>query len=172
MTLAGNGSSRARARTGWNARGALIASLMLNLLLLGAFAGSVWATRPEQDSGKGRLGLLEYIERLPPDRRDAIRSFIDSERPSLRPLREEVQQARAHAASILDADPLDKEKLAAAMQRLSEAEHAFHSAINGVFIRAAERMTLEERRSYQAWWLDRWARRKAHYDEQAKKSAR
>ena len=107
MTLAGNGSSRARARTGWNARGALIASQMLNLLLLGAFAGSDWATRPEQDSGKGRLGLLEYIERLPPDRRDAIRSFIDSERPSLRPLRVEVQQARAHAASILDADPLD-----------------------------------------------------------------
>lgn len=167
MTVAENGRANARGRTRWSARTALIASMMLNLLLLGALAGTVWATRSEQDTGKGRLGLLEFIERLPSDRRDAIRSFIDSERPRLRPLRQEVHQARAQVASILDADPLDKEKLAASMQRLNELEHAFHSAINGIFVEAAARMTAEERRHYQAWWMERWARRKAHYDDNA-----
>jgi uncharacterized membrane protein len=148
----------------WNVRGALIASLMLNLLLLGVFAGTVWATRTEEYAGKGRLGLLEFIETLPADRRDAIRGFIDTQRPRLRPLRQEVQAERTQAAGVLDADPLDKDKLATAMQRLSEAEHAFHSAINGVFIEAAARMTTEERRTYQAWWLERWSRRNARHD--------
>ena len=167
MSAAHDSRPLAPGRAGWGVRGALIASLMLNLLMLGVFAGTVWATRSEQETGKGRLGLLEFIETLPADRRDAIRSFIDAERPRLRPLRQEVHQARTHAASVLDADPLDKDKLAAAMQRLSELEHAFHSAINGIFIEAAARMTAEERRTYQAWWLERWARRKAHYDNKA-----
>ena len=167
MTVVENGRPHAPGRTRWSARTALIASLMFNLLLLGALAGTVWATRSEQDTGKGRLGLMEFIEQLPSDRRDAIRSFIDSERPQLRPLRQEVHQARAHAASVLDADPLDKDKLAAAMQRLSDVEHAFHSAINGIFVEAAARMAVEERRTYQAWWLERWARRKARYDDNA-----
>jgi uncharacterized membrane protein len=169
MSAAHDGKPLAPGGASWTVRGALIASLMLNLLMLGVFAGTVWATRTEQDTGKGRLGLLEFIETLPADRRDAIRGFIDTERPRLRPLRQEVHQARAHAASVLDANPLDKDKLAAAMQRLSEQEHAFHSAINGIFIEAAARMTAEERRTYQAWWLERWARRKAHYDDKAER---
>jgi uncharacterized membrane protein len=165
MTGIDAGGQRLQARTSWRMRVALIASLMLNLAMLGIFAGTVWATRSEQQhAGKRRLGLIEFIETLPEERRNAVRGFIDSEKPRLRPWRQQVREARMQAASVLATEPFEKDKLVTAMQRLSETEHALHSAINGIFVEAAARMTPAERHAYQAWWLERWSRRKPGED--------
>ena len=87
---------------------ALIASLALNLLIIGAVAGTMYGFskhRPRFMSGGGEdFGLMGLTRVLPEERRKEIRKQLAQDRNALRPLIDDVRAARREAADKLAAD--------------------------------------------------------------------
>ena len=160
----GNGAaSAARGGPGRWLKLGLIASLAVNLLVIGGIAGSMLAWQRHGPRGAGRggeeFGLLGFSRTLPAERAAVIRKAIQAERTALRPLRDEIRDARREAADVLVAEPFDRDKFKAAIDKISEAEAKLKSAGLSVFLNTAERLTADERRALHDWWQ----RRKPHY---------
>jgi uncharacterized membrane protein len=139
----------------WWLRAALLVSLMVNLVVLGAIAGTVWASRSDAEwrssSQHAKLGLRIFSKNLPPARREFVVASIEKARQSLRPLREEVRQLRKDAGEALGAEPFDKERLKAEMVRLVEGEARLRSEVVKAFSEIVAQLTPEERRAYREW---------------------
>lgn len=137
----------------------LIASLALNLLILGMVGGAVFARHrmggPRDPLNIGRLmgdpGLRGFIRSLPKDREAALRAASEPARKNLRPLREAAQQARAAATMALKAEPFDAAQMELAMAGLIAAETAVRQAGVAVLVNAVSSMTPAERAQFQAW---------------------
>ena len=133
-------------------RWALIASLALNLLLVGLIAGGVWRARHHGFPGLGGdFGLMGFVRELPYDHQPAIREHLQTERKNLRPLRGDVREAWSAANGLLTAEPFDKEKFKAAMAKSRELTAKFEEAVSGILAETAAKLTPDERKSLQAW---------------------
>lgn len=150
MTTETDGTSQGRAR--WGSR-ALIASLALNLLLVGALGSGAWHSRHgHRGSGPdGDGGLMGFVRHLPSDRQKILREDVEKARQEVRPLRRAVRDAWFDANTALSAEPFDREKYKAAVARLTEAETKFRTAIADQLADTASKLTPEERSRLQAW---------------------
>lgn len=111
----------------------LIASLAVNALLIGAWAGDHWWGRPKamQEAGMGRL-----LDTVPPDARPAVRAELRRHRYELMRALREVRIARRQVRALSDAGvhtSSEREQLDKALGRLREAstqmQTVLHSAL-------------------------------------------
>jgi uncharacterized membrane protein len=135
---------------------ALVASLALNLLILGTIGGKILAFR---DSGAGLAPavrgsgphLLGFTRTLPYERRFEIWKVTRKELRALRPLRKEVRRVRAQARAALVAEPFDKQRFTDAQLRVFEAETAFRREAQVLFVAIAGALTSGERTAFAKW---------------------
>jgi uncharacterized membrane protein len=87
-------------------KGAFIASIVLNVLLLGIFFGTLSPGFSRESSRRERLTV--EIEKLPEPARSRFRDKMAQLRATDDPLREQMRQARNQAIDLLIAEPLDE----------------------------------------------------------------
>jgi len=147
---------------------ALVVSLALNVLIIGAVAGAVLVSRHHGWHGHGfkGAGLAGFARTLPPDRGDAIRQKLESNRASLAPLRKEKREAREAARSVLMTEPFDVEKFKAALERAVEAGVKEKRARMALFAETAASMTPEERRQLHNWFEERRKHFRHRHDDE------
>lgn len=127
--------------------GALIASLAVNLLLLGSAAGAFWHHRHDRRGD----GLTGFVRQLPQERQGPMREFLKGEREKLKSVRDEIRTTWQETNTLLGQEPFDKDKLKAAMGRMNEAESRMRAAIGDALVETAGKMTPEERQAMKAW---------------------
>lgn len=166
MSTEVSGSSSGRPR--W-LKVLLIASLALNLLVIGGMASAMW----RHHHGRGPFGgprgdhsLMGFVRDLPSERQQAVRADVEAAREAVKPMRQEIRDAWAATNAVLTAEPFDKAKVKEAAAKLLAAEAKFKTAISDALIDTAEKLTPEERKKLQEWrerrrgghhrWRDRW----------------
>lgn len=160
MTNGTEGSTHKRPRWVYPA---LVASLAVNLAVLGSMAGAFWHHRHERYAG----GLSGFVRHLPEERRTLLRDFLMVEREKLKPLREEMRNAWRESNDVLGQEPFDKDKLQAAMARMNDAEARIRATISDAVVETASRMMPEDRQAMKAWRarkMERKWRRHGHDD--------
>ncbi|MGL4395897.1 MAG: periplasmic heavy metal sensor [Hyphomicrobium sp.] len=141
--------------------GLLVASLAVNLLVAGAFAGAFWSHRhggfrkPHDEAP----GLLGFVRQLPRERREVIRDHLRAERDRIEPMRAGIRAAWDQSNAKLTVEPFDKDALRREMERLVDAERAYKTAVFDAIVTTAEKLTPDERRLLQTWR----ERRKPHH---------
>src|SRR5262245_45769882 len=130
----------------------LIASLALNLVIIGSVAGAVWRFRSPPPWASGITpNLLGYASTLPAPRRKELWEQTSEERRHIRPFRREVRAAREDTIKALVAEPFDKQRFVTAQARQAEAENRAREAVQSLYVKIAEGMTPEERRGFPVW---------------------
>jgi uncharacterized membrane protein len=153
---------------GVSLRVALMASLALNVLIIGAVAGAFLMGPHHGWHGHGfkGAGLSGFARTLPPERSEIIRQRLESNRAVLDPLRKEEQEARDAARSVLMTEPFDVEKFKAALSHAVDADEKEKRARMTLFAETAASLTPDERRQLHNWFEQRRAHRH-HHDEDA-----
>lgn len=142
------------ANPGWLKK-ALIASLAVNLLIVGGLAGSFishqrhggWHGR----HGGGERGLIGFLRQLPQEKREALRPELERERERLKAMREAIKDAWSEANAAISAEPFDKEKLKAALGKQIESELKLRTAVSDAVAETAAKLDTAERQSLKEW---------------------
>jgi uncharacterized membrane protein len=133
-------------------RYALMASLALNVLVIGAVAGTLCFKRPGPGGpGSKGSGLLGFSHTLPRERSDMIRQKFADSAPNMEALRKGIRDARAGVRTTLTAEPFDQAKLTAALDGVVQAEANEHRAKVTVFGETVGQLTPEERKQLHDW---------------------
>lgn len=160
MSDTSNSPARDPARIGAWLKGVLLASLMLNLVIVGAIAGRTIFHRPWGGHGAhDRLGIMEFARGLPSDRQQVVRDFVRAERPRMRPLRQEARAARRELGQALAAEQLDRTGVDALAEKVAGAELKVRLEALRVLVDLAGKLTPAERAAY-ARWLERHDQRR------------
>jgi uncharacterized membrane protein len=148
-------------KTIFNLRFALMVSLALNVLIIGAVAGAFLMGRHHHGRGHWHKGgpLAGFARTLPDERGDVLRQQIESNQTKLEPLRKEENAARDEARSVLMTEPFDIEKFKAALARKADADAREKRARMEQFAEMVATLTPEERRQLHAWFEKRHKRR-------------
>jgi uncharacterized membrane protein len=132
----------------------LMASLALNVLIIGAVAGTFCFSRPGPRHGgpgpKGS-GLFEFAHTLPRERSDLIRQKLADSKPNMETLRKGIRDARSGVRAAVIAEPFDQAKLNAALDGIVQAEANEKRAKVAVFGETVGQLTPEERRQLHDW---------------------
>jgi uncharacterized membrane protein len=131
-------------------RYALMASLALNVLVIGAVAGTICFKRPPPGGPKG-TGLLGFAHTLPRERSDLIRQKFADSKPQMETLRQAIGDARTGVRAALMAEPFDQAKLTAALDGVVQAEANEHRAKVTVFGETVGQLTPDERKQLHDW---------------------
>lgn len=132
----------------------LVASLALNLLILGALGTAAWRFRhapPVPGPNAINAHLLGFIWTLPSERRQAIWSATRGEREAMRPFRLDVRTVRLEARAAMTAMPFDLGRFSEAQRRVLDAENKARVAAHTLFVAVAAGMTPEERAAFATW---------------------
>ncbi len=132
----------------------LVASLALNLLVVGAVGSRIWHARhgnwqPPGGAG-GAANVIGFAAHLPAERRRVVMGAIAAQRETLRPLRAEIRVARQGVREAMAAEPFDAKRLGEAHARLLEAELTLRKASQQVVVDIAVLLTPDERRLFAA----------------------
>lgn len=130
---------------------ALIASLALNLLVVGGIAAAAWHHHHRFGKHRGERGLLGFANDLSEPHRNMMRGAVLSAREALRPQRRAIRDAWDEANGTLTLEPFDKAKFKAAMAKVADVETAFRNSLTDVLANTAEKLTPDERRQLQNW---------------------
>lgn len=154
---------------------ALIASLAVNLLVVGGVAGAMYTFGkhpPRYGTGRSEdFGLMGLTRHLPEERRKALRKQLREDRDKLRPMIDDLRSARRDAADKLAAEPFDRNALESAFAVTGEKDRALRQAAVTAFLGHAEQLTAAERSMLADWWRKKNApfkERKRKKDEKAK----
>jgi len=170
-TPASKGSNCKRLRV------ALIASLAVNVLIIGAVGSALLFARHGHGwHGRKSFGLHKFARTLPKDRRDVIHNSIKDGRAKLRPLREDVWSARAAARKVLAEEPFEEAKLKAALNVVVAADADYQRARMTIFSQTAAKLSGPEREDLSEWLErhgKRYRRRRSHWrNEDDRRSTR
>ncbi|WP_018633457.1 periplasmic heavy metal sensor [Neomegalonema perideroedes] len=127
----------------------LIASLILNLFLIGAAGGWILSHHrgppPAQDGG-GEIG--HWLRNLPESRREEVKAMFDASREARRERRAEIHAARDAAILALEARPFLPAALEEALRLIREQGEALTSDAHRDLMAVVGRMTDAERAAY------------------------
>lgn len=122
----------------------LLASLLFNAALVGFLVGN-----------HGRGGPMDVFRRAPPpgmmnlrpddSTRSILKSAFDAERANLDKAMKDIVEARRESEAVLRADPLDLDKLDAAMARLRTSSGALQESFHRALRDAATKLTGPQR---------------------------
>lgn len=125
---------------------ALVASLCLNVLAIGAAGGLL--LRHHDGPPGGRFDRIDRIVRfLPEARRDAARSMLEARLPEYEALRDQSREARRESMALLAADPLDEAALRAAMARARASSEQRRALLEDAMMDFTLSLTAEERKA-------------------------
>jgi uncharacterized membrane protein len=142
----------AKPRQGRLVKVALIASLALNLLLIGAAAATLARFKSAGAMPPGvSVNLIGFAATLPSARRQEIWRATSQERSHMRPLRHDLRETRMQVREAFLSEPFDRERFAQAQARLLEAEGRARAEAQKLFYAIASRMTHEERAAFVQW---------------------
>lgn len=148
---------------------ALMVSLALNVLVIGAVAGTLMFGRHHGWKHHKHRGLSGFAHTLPAERGDMLRERIKRQRAALAPYRAAEDEARNDARKILMTEPFDAEQFKAAVGRAAEADAAEKTARMELFAETVATLTPEERRQLHQWFEERRKRyghwRKRHDED-------
>ncbi len=127
---------------------ALIASLALNLLAVGAIGGALYAGRHGGYWGGHRYASngREFMRNLPAERREELKKLFREHRESLRPYWRQVRSARKEAAAVLREEPFDKTKFEAALDKFYQSELTAREASRPMIVDLAGKLNAGERK--------------------------
>ncbi len=152
----------------------LIASATLNLLLLGLIGGGAIAMKRHGGPFGGMrppaedFGLIAFARTLPEERRQEIKKDLRQARSRIKPHMEAISAARAKAADLLAADPLDQAALTTALEAVQGEEVKLKAEGRSIFIEEASKLSLEERRALAELWKKRRGRGPKHEEDEKK----
>ncbi|WP_136619879.1 MULTISPECIES: periplasmic heavy metal sensor [Mesorhizobium] len=139
-------------------RGLVIASVVLNVFLAGAFVGgAVWLRNAKAGAG---VSLESAGRQLPNQDRKAFRQALHQVRVESRQIILDGQQARQEAADLLQQPVMDKAALSAALERVRSADVAMRTRLEQAIVDFAAN-TSPENRSVLAQALQRHMERRA-----------
>ena len=126
---------------------ALVASLALNLLMMGAIGGTLWRFRHGggQQFGPAFAGP-SVLRHLPPDRREALRGVISKYRDFRWQNWRALKVARDDAGKALVADPFDPKALEDKWRTMQHGELSMRDDFIPLLVDIAKELTLAERR--------------------------
>lgn len=133
---------------------ALFASLVLNLVLIGATGGFLWRNRfdlADQKAGNVVPNLLTYTSSLSEDRRKELWKRTADERRTMQPLRADLRAAREDALRVLTAEPFDRRAYDEAQARLMVADVKAREAVYRLYGEIAANLTAAEKRGFMEW---------------------
>lgn len=145
-----------RKRRNWLLVG-FIASLMLNMLLIGVMVGGKFRHWPGGWDGH-RGGPAAFMRGIPDERRKVLRETFDAGRKELRERREIVQRLRKDARETISKEPFDKAAAQAALAQVGAARSDLHARASERFIDFLSGLSADERRIF----LSRHGKRKKH----------
>ncbi len=124
---------------------AFLASLVLNLLLLGIILGRVphglEATPPTR-----QVRMEEALKKLPEPTQSRFREKFAQIRASSDPLRQQIDEARAETLRLLSADPFDEAAYDRQVSRIEELRGEMFKRMGQNFKQTAKDLAPEERR--------------------------
>jgi uncharacterized membrane protein len=153
MTAVATGMDHTRTSSSRWLMPALVASLALNLVVVGAAGSLLWRGYRE-DPALGRRvipSVIGYSATLPADRRKDLIRLTKDERETVHPLRRAVVLARAEVNKALGAEPFDEARYRAAQERLEQADKLYREASFKLQIALSLHLTPEERLGYLRW---------------------
>ena len=133
---------------------ALMASLALNVLIIGLVAGTLCFSRlgPGHDGpGPKGSGLFGFAHTLPRERSDMIRQKLADSKPNMETLRQGIRDARLGVRTALIAEPFDQAKVNDALESVVQAEANEKRAKVAVLADTVSQLTPEERRQLHDW---------------------
>ena len=134
---------------------ALMASLALNVLIIGAIAGTFVFGRQHGWKHHKQRGLSGFAHTLPAERGDALREKLKGQKATLAPYRDAEDKARDEARKVLMTEPFDAEAFKAAVANAAETDCAEKKARMALFAETVASLTPEERRELHAWFEKR-----------------
>ena len=135
-------------------RWALVASLALNVLIIGTVAGTLCFSRfghGPHGEGFKQSPLLRFARTLPRERSDMIRQKFADAQPNMEALRKGIRDARASVREALMAETFDQAKFNAALDGVVQAETNVARARTTLFGESVGQLTPEERRQLHEW---------------------
>jgi len=125
----------------------VVASVALNLLLIGVLTGRA----SNMDTGMRRvdpmLGLRHLVGELPADRREALSPYFRAYFASLRPQFREIRGAQASLREAMLSDPVDEAALRSALVEFNGQLFNTQANAHDALITLASALTLVERRA-------------------------
>ncbi len=131
----------------------LVASLALNLLVVGAVGGAMFRYGPQGGWGGRHPGgnALGFVATLPAERRQQLLSSLDVQRQQLIALRSDLRLATRARQEALAAEPFERARLVQAQQRLLAADARLREKLGDFLVETASKLTPEERRRLMRW---------------------
>jgi uncharacterized membrane protein len=124
---------------------AFLASLVLNLLLLGVILGQVprglEATPPTRQQR-----MEEGLKKLPEPTQSRFREKFAQIRASAGPLRQQIDEARAETLRLLSADPFDEAAYDRQVSKIEELRGEMFKRLGQNFKQTVKELSPEERR--------------------------
>ncbi|MBM7069243.1 periplasmic heavy metal sensor [Actibacterium sp. 188UL27-1] len=131
---------------------ALVASLAVNLLILGAIGGAVLSGKPGPGGRSGdeirRLGVGPYGRALTSEQRAVLRDRMGARRADLSRTGRALRQDFRQTLIVLRADDLDTARLAEMLQRQRAGAQALRDVGQDLMIEVIGQMSVAERRAF------------------------
>ena len=124
---------------------AFLASLVLNLLLLGFILGQV-PRGIETTATSRHQRLEEKLKTLPEPAQSRFREAFAQIRASAEPLREQINEVRSETLRVLSAEPFDEAVYDQQMSKIEELRREMFQQIGKNMKQTAKQATPEERR--------------------------
>ncbi|MGL4966684.1 MAG: periplasmic heavy metal sensor [Inquilinus sp.] len=123
-------------------RWALVASLALNLLLLGVIGTWLWRS----DSRSGPSALAEAVATLPEPDRTTLGQLLDQRRAEGKAAWDALRQLRTAANEALSADPYDPQRAEAALTAMRDKSKELRDVVQGTVLQIMPKLPAEQRR--------------------------
>lgn len=123
-------------------RWAFVASLALNLLLLGVIGTWLWRS----DSRSDPSALAEAVATLPEPDRTTLGHLLDQRRAEGKVIWDELRQLRTAANEALSADPYDPAKATAALAAMRDKFQELRDVVEGTALEIMPKLPAEQRR--------------------------
>jgi len=123
---------------------AFVASLVVNLLLLGVILGKVPRAFDAPPTRQQRME--ESLNKLPEPVQTRIRETFAQIRTAGDPVRQEIDQARAEALTILSAEPFDEAAYDRQIDKIDELRAEMFKRMGQMIKQTAKELAPEERR--------------------------
>ena len=149
-------------------RYAFVASLALNLFLIGLIGGQVLSGPDEEETRRPRgysLSPRVVMEALPEDRHEAIRAYWSGMRGTMRGEWRKIGAIREEVLAALRAVPFDAEALRAAQAREVAARAALRDRFNETSADLLASLTDEERAKVADLAMDRLVAQREYWRE-------
>jgi len=124
---------------------AFLASLVVNVLLIGVLLGGLPNRRDKRPEPQERMAAV--AERLPEPARATFLSKIGQMHQEVQPLRDQIQAARAEALRALGAEPFDEAAFDRQVSKVTELRVELFKRLSATMKAIAKEFPLEQRQA-------------------------